>query len=226
MDPFDRHLDLGCGKFPRNPYARPILCGIDVRPAPANMDFEHRVANLVVDPIPYAAGEFGSVSAYDFLEHVPRLLTTPDGRDTCFPFIRLMNEIWRVLVPGGRFYALTPGYPTRDAFTDPTHVNFITERTHEYFCGENPLGRMYGFDGHFRALRVEWVDIHDAYSAVAGSPQNRARGAAPSRLAAAFRRLSRRLRGKPPHYRAPYLLWEFEALKQGSLQADALTISR
>jgi SAM-dependent methyltransferase len=209
----DRHLDLGCGKRPRNPYGRSELHGIDVRPAPANVDFQHRVANLVLEPIPYGDNSFGSVSAYDFIEHVPRMWPATDGSGTMFPFIRLMNEIWRVLIPNGRLYALTPAFPHADAFMDPTHVNIITEGTHEYFCGDQPLGRMYGFTGHFRLLRSEWVNIADAYSAIAGSSENRPRRTGFKRIARALRSWSRRLRGKPERETAVYLLWEFEAVK-------------
>jgi SAM-dependent methyltransferase len=164
----DVHLDLGCGKRPRNPYHRARLCGVDIRAVGdgAGADFEFRAANVTLDPIPYPDAQFGSVSAFDFVEHVPRILPTPDGRGTCFPFIRLMNEVWRVLAPGGRFYALTPAYPHPEAFQDPTHVNIITERTHEYFCGENPLGRMYGFHGEFIARRTGWVRLEDSFDAL------------------------------------------------------------
>jgi SAM-dependent methyltransferase len=212
MEANDRHLDLGCGKFPRNPYGRSRLCGIDVRPAPAEAAFEYRVANLVMEPIPYAEGSFASVSAYDFVEHVPRVLPTSDGRSTTFPFVRLMDEVWRVLVPGGRFYALTPAWPHPEAFTDPTHVNIITDRTHTYFCGDKPMARMYGFGGRFRALRVDWVDIVDAYSAVPGSSENRKPHGPLKRLARSVRRLSRHVRGKSERSRI-YLRWELEAVK-------------
>lgn len=205
MTSLDRHLDLGCGKFPRNPYERGTLCGIDVRPAGPDAVHEHRVANLSLEPIPYPDSSFASVSAFDFIEHVPRLLATVDGRDTTFPFINLMSEVWRVLEPGGRFYALTPAFPHPHAFTDPTHVNFITNKTHEYFTGEAPLGRMYGFRGQFRALRVEWVHSREAYSAV-----SRKRKSALKRFAAAVQVFLRRLRGKPTH---AYVLWELEAVK-------------
>lgn len=209
----DRHLDLGCGKRPRNPYGRSELHGIDVRPAPDGVDFQHRVANLTLEPIPYGDESFGSVSAYDFIEHIPRILPAPDGHGTVFPFIRLMNEIWRVLVPGGRLYALTPAFPHAEAFTDPTHVNIITEGTHEYFCGDAPLGRMYGFNGHFRLLRCEWVDIAYHYSALEGSPENRRPYSLAKRFSRRLRTWSRRLRGKRDRGRAPYLLWEWEAVK-------------
>jgi SAM-dependent methyltransferase len=209
----DRHLDLGCGKFPRNPYGRAELCGVDVRALAAESGFDYRMANLALEPIPYPDSSFGSVSAYDFIEHVPRILASADGRGTVFPFVRLMDEIWRVLTPGGRFYAVTPAFPHADAFTDPTHVNIVTDGTHTYFCGENPLGRMYGFSGRFNALRVEWVHIFDAYSATPGSAENRKPYGPMKRLARRWRGLSRSLRGKPDKRRDVYLLWELEALK-------------
>lgn len=208
----DRHLDLGCGKFPRNPYARGQLSGVDIRPLP-DAGFDYRVANLVIDPIPCDDGTFGSVSAFDFIEHVPRILATTDGRGTLFPFVRLMGEIWRVLAPGGRFYALTPAYPHPEAFTDPTHVNIITETTHEYFCGDAPMARMYGFEGRFIALRADWVHLADHYSAIPGAAENRAPAAGAKRAAHGMRTLSRWLRGKPGAGRMPYFLWELEAVK-------------
>jgi SAM-dependent methyltransferase len=108
-----RHLDLGCGQIPRNPYNRPELFGIDVRALPPQPGVDLYVANLSLEPIPFPDNYFASVSAFDYLEHVPRLLLTPDGADTIFPFVRLMSEIWRVLAPRGRFYALTPAYPPK-----------------------------------------------------------------------------------------------------------------
>jgi SAM-dependent methyltransferase len=214
----DRHLDLGCGKVPRNPYARGQLCGIDIRQLPEQMDFDYRVANLVVDPIPYEDNYFGSVSAYDFIEHVPRLLATADGHGTLFPFIRLMNEVWRVLAPGGLVYALTPAYPNAEAFTDPTHVNIITDKTHEYFCGDQPLGRMYGFSGDFRVVNARWVYRSDAYSALPGSAQN---NPPLKRVARRLRSFSRWLRGKQASVRPVYFLWELEAIKQSTPARDA-----
>lgn len=192
----DRHLDLGCGLEPRNPYARGELHGIDVRPRPTGGEVIHAVADLTLQPIPYADGFFGSVSAFDFLEHVPRLLVTADGKATLFPFIRLMDEIWRVLAPGGRLYAVTPCFPSQAAFQDPTHVNFISVLTHEYFCGLEPQGRMYGFKGHFLELRTGWVVLKDCARA---EPHN---------LSQRFRWLRRKLKGKLTHF-----LWEFEAVK-------------
>lgn len=205
----DRHLDLGCGERPRNPYERGQLCGVDIRMPEAAIAHEHRVANLVLEPIPYADDSFASVSAYDFIEHVPRLF--PDGRGgTLFPFVRLMDEIWRVLAPGGRLYALTPAYPHPEAFVDPTHVNIVTERTHLYFCGVEPQARMYGFRGRFEPLRAERVERGNAYSALAGSTRNYP---PLKRFARGVRRTSRWLRGKQPNRMPACMLWELEAVK-------------
>ncbi len=210
----DRHLDLGCGRFPRNPYQRKELAGIDIRPATNASDFDYRVANLTLHPIPFADDMFGSVSAYDFIEHVPRILATADGTRTRFPFVELMQEAWRVLAPGGLFYALTPAYPHPEAFTDPTHVNIITEHTHDYFCGPSPLGRMYGFEGAFDVVRVEWVRIGDAYSAIRGSSENRKPHTGLKRIARSLRRFSRQMRGvELQDERKIYLLWELQAIK-------------
>ncbi len=206
----DRHLDLGCGQSPRNPYQRTQLCGVDVRALQATPEFDYRTANLAIEPIPFPDNYFGSVSAFDFIEHVPRILATANPPGTCFPFVRLMNEVWRVLAPGGRFYALTPAYPHWEAFTDPTHVNIITARTHEYFCGREPLGRMYGFIGTFRALNVRWTLRGAAYSAIDGAAENYS---AIKRTARKLRAVSRWVRGKQPTAKPPYLLWELEAAK-------------
>ena len=213
----DRHLDLGCGKFPRNPYARGALCGVDIRPLRADDAFDYRIANLGTQPIPWPDASFGSVSAFDFIEHVPRVLADAHG-GTRFPFIEAMNEIWRVLADGGLFYALTPAYPHAAAFTDPTHVNIITARTHDYFCGPSPLGRMYGFHGRFDALRVHWTHPGDAYSAIPGAPENRAPRTGARRIAERLRNLSRRLRGRDVAEAdgSVYLLWELRAIKDGA----------
>ncbi|HRC36889.1 MAG TPA: methyltransferase domain-containing protein [Rubrivivax sp.] len=149
-----RHLDLGCGARPRNPYGRDELHGIDLAPRHEPGAFEVRRANLALEPIPYPDDHFDSVSAYDFLEHVPRVLPTADGRDTRFPFVELMNEVWRVLSPGGLLYAYTPCYPHPMAFKDPTHVNILTRDSHEYFTRPRFTARMYGFKGDFSIVRV------------------------------------------------------------------------
>jgi SAM-dependent methyltransferase len=154
-----RHLDLGCGAAPRNPFSAKELHGIDIghRLSDEAGKVFFTKANLVLDPIPYPDGYFDSVSAYDFLEHIPRLICR-DG-NTEFPFVRLMNEIYRVLNHNGIFYAVTPLYPKESAFVDPTHVNYIARDTYKYFVQPHLWASMYGFTGAFHCERVAVVNF-------------------------------------------------------------------
>ncbi len=149
-----RHLDLGCGTKPRNPYDCPELYGVDIRAVLSAPGVVRIVAaNLSLQPIPFDDSYFDSLSAYDFLEHVPRAALDYSSATTRFPFVELMNEVWRVLKPGGLFYAVTPAYPHEKAFRDPTHVNVLTAKSHRYFTRPHRLAQMYGFGGDFRLLR-------------------------------------------------------------------------
>ncbi len=192
-----RHLDLGCGSVPRNPYGQEEVHAVDLALPQGLGPGRFKAANLVLEPIPYPDSSFDSVSAFDFLEHVPRVFPTVDGRGTRLPFVELMDEIHRVLRPGGRFYAVTPAYPRLEAFVDPTHVNFITDETARYFCGEAPEARPYGFRGTFALLRNERAIFPEAFR--------------PTQPITAWRRYKhwRRLRaGKLSH-----LVWEFACVK-------------
>jgi len=191
------HLDLGCGLVPRNPYGRERLCGIDIRAdLTADPAVEIRAANLSCEPIPYPDNHFDSVSAYDFLEHVPRVSIDHARRTTHFPFVQLINEVWRVSKPGGLFYAVTPAYPFPNAFVDPTHVNFLTDRSSRYFAGAEPTARMYGFQGRFSVVREGLIRPQGDYHPVRPGLLHRVR--------ALGYRLSRD---------AGHVLWEFRAEK-------------
>jgi SAM-dependent methyltransferase len=152
------HLDLGCGANPRNPFNAEFLFGIDImkRVDDAGLkNFTYVSANVVLEPIPFPDNTFDSISAYDFLEHVPRILYV-NGK-TIFPFVDIMSEIHRTLKPGGVLYALTPVYPKSSVFVDPTHVNFVTKNSYKYFSHPHNWATMYGFKGSFYPIKNKIV---------------------------------------------------------------------
>jgi len=148
-------LDLGCGDEPRNHFKAEIAYGVDLK-----MKWPEVVqADLVVEDIPFPSKTFDYVTAFDFLEHIPRIIYI-DGKRR-LPFVDLMSEIYRVLKPGGIFFSSTPAYPHPPAFQDPTHVNIITPDTFaEYFDDTKTWARRYGFVGSFHIDGMAWKGPH------------------------------------------------------------------
>lgn len=144
-------LDLGCGERPKNYFRADIVLGIDIR---EDIDKGIRKADLAIEPIPFEDEEFDYVTAHDFIEHIPRLIFMPSRRHS---FVELMNEIWRVLKPDGKFLSVTPAFPHGQAWRDPTHVNIITDETFPlYFDDQHRLAAMYGFRGQFIIESQQW----------------------------------------------------------------------
>jgi SAM-dependent methyltransferase len=146
-----KSLDLGSGPSPNNPYNADEVFGIDIR---ADLGANIFAVDLTLSGIPFNNDYFEYVTAFQFIEHIPRVIYAPEKRN---PFIELMNEIYRVLKPGGIFLSVTPAYPHPAAFQDPTHVNIITEETFtKYFDDTHTWAKIYGFKGRFKILQQEW----------------------------------------------------------------------
>lgn len=143
-------LDIGCGLNPKNPFNAEQIYGIDIRESD-NPNIKK--ADLNVEAIPFNDKTFDYVTAFDFIEHIPRILYMPNRR---FPFVELMNEVYRVLKPNGIFFSFTPAFPMAPAWRDPTHVNIITDETFTmYFCKPELGAKMYGFSGNFSLVKQE-----------------------------------------------------------------------
>jgi SAM-dependent methyltransferase len=187
------HLDVGCGSMPRNPYQSDDLYGVDIIEQQAK-DFQYKQCNVVLEPLPFENSNFDSISAYDFLEHIPRFAII-DGK-TVFPFIEFMNEVHRCLKDEGLFYAITPCYPRSECFVDPTHINVITNKTHKYFTIPKLRAEMYGFKGRFKVKKVKRVRFSSEVKKETG-------------IIAMIKKLYYML-----HYsKKGHVLWEFRAIK-------------
>jgi hypothetical protein len=36
-----------------------------------------------------------------------------------------------------------------------------SRRTHKYFCGKEPMAKMYGFNGRFEVISIKWICSND-----------------------------------------------------------------
>ena len=153
-------VDLGCGDMPQNLFNCKEILGLDIRNPLAAKNI--KTIDLFNEFLPMRSESVSVITALDFIEHVPRY--SQIDNKTRFPFIILMNEIYRSLEPGGIFFSRTPAYPAPQVFQDPTHINVITEETFpKYFCRHwqdgtlsEPWGRYYGYTGIFEVVDQKW----------------------------------------------------------------------
>lgn len=121
-------------------------------------------ADIVCDirnGLPVPDNSVGCVRAYDFLEHIPRCNDSAcqhgkDGGPLCT--VGLMNEIYRVLVPGGWLVSRTPSTDGRGAFQDPTHVSFWNPNSFWYYTRSEQQRYVPGITCRFQGTRI-WQDF-------------------------------------------------------------------
>lgn len=117
MDADPRKLDLACGRR-----CCPGYTGVDV-----SSDTDATVIHdLRVRPWPWADGFVECVRCQHFFEH----LTGPER-------IGFMEELHRILVPGGTATIITPYWASWRAIADPTHVfPPVCEQSYCYYSRE------------------------------------------------------------------------------------------
>ncbi len=134
-------LDLGAAHGKPEGYI-----GLDVRDADVVCDLR--------EGIPYPDSSVGVVRAYDILEHLPDA-------------VAIMNEIHRVLAPGGWLLASIPSTDGRGAFQDPTHVTGWNENSMWYYTDPAFARYVPAITARFQVSRVltwypsEWHKQHD-----------------------------------------------------------------
>jgi hypothetical protein len=122
-------------------------CCDSLLPDHVNVDCVPGAGVEVVDlrlPWPWPESSVESVRAFDIIEHLPDKIHT-------------MNELWRVLRPGGAVEIAVPTTDGPGAFQDPTHVSFWNRRSFLYYEAGNPyrdrFAEQYGIRARFRVLR-------------------------------------------------------------------------
>jgi ubiquinone/menaquinone biosynthesis C-methylase UbiE len=92
--------------------------------------------------LPFKDNSVDLIYCSHFLEHV----------DDFFYFI---EELHRVLKPGGKIKASVPYYTSIDSYTDPTHKHFFTEATFNYFTDK----WLYGYYSKAR-FKIEKISFN------------------------------------------------------------------
>ena len=130
-------LNLGCGKT-----NKPEYWGIDVQDLPGVDEVKD-----LTEGIPREDKLWDEVFCHDFLEHIPQ--------EECIP---IMEEIWRVLKPGGKVIIVFPSTDCggQGAFQDPTHLSFWNETKLKYFLHGKygGLGGLYDSQAWFKPIQI------------------------------------------------------------------------
>lgn len=138
-------LDLACGNNKRQGFI-----GIDLTREGTQADIE---CDLEEYPWPFPNSHVDEAFCSHFMEHVSDL-------------VAFINELWRVMKPGGTVRFVAPYYTSVWASQDPTHKRAISEQTFLYFNREwretNRLGH-YPIISDFKIETIE-RSLHPDFS--------------------------------------------------------------
>ncbi len=104
-------LDLACGQNRTEGYF-----GIDIAPG-VNVD---AVVDLEQFPWPIESNSAEDIVCSHYVEHTPDL-------------IAFMDEVYRILKPGGKIKIIAPYYTSIRCWQDPTHKRAISDATFLYY---------------------------------------------------------------------------------------------
>jgi SAM-dependent methyltransferase len=127
-------IDLGAGRV-----KRPGYLSLDRIPGPG--------VDVVCDAeqrLPFLDNTVDELFSRHLFEHIKNL-------------IPLFEEVFRICKPGARVVINVPYYTSIKAYKDPTHVNFFTEKTFEYFEGKSWENFDFPFRGSFRVKKIEYL---------------------------------------------------------------------
>ena len=132
-------LDLGCGKK-----KRPGTIGVDISDR-HDADVIH---NLDQFPYPFEASSISKIYMDNCLEH----LSAP---------LKVIEELYRILKPGGELVIMVPYFRSRWAYNDPTHKSFYTINSFAYYDQNHVICQRYDYsDARFRLLSLKFNENH------------------------------------------------------------------
>jgi|SRR6185436_4840599 len=126
-------LNLGCSDARRDGYIN-----VDIAPEPG--------VDIVVDlnyHWPWKEDSIDEIIAFDIIEHLHDKIQT-------------MNQMWRVLRPGGQVYIIVPTTNGVGAWQDPTHVSFWNKNSFLYYelgsAYNTRFAKSYGIKALFKVV--------------------------------------------------------------------------
>lgn len=123
-------LDIGCGDK-----CLPGFIGVDIRP-PAEI-----ICDLEKESLPFEDNSVAMVNSTYFFEHIENPL-------------QVMQEIWRICMPGALVQIQVPYWGCESAFRDPTHKKYYSHRSWEYFDSRQLQVPHYHYSGKFDLVQL------------------------------------------------------------------------
>lgn len=108
----DRILEIGCGRgfLTREVQAiAPSTLGVDINPEAVKNGVTRGLTVMSADDLKFSDDSFNKVYSMHVIEHVPNM-------------VKVLDEIERVLVPGGRALLAYPAEPVRGLFSIPAAI--------------------------------------------------------------------------------------------------------
>jgi len=121
-------INLGCGELE---IKGEECVNVDIR----ETGITDVVHDLEVLPWPFKDEEFEDAYALDILEHLW----------TGYKFVTGIDEIWRIVKPGGQLYIRTCFFQHEFAYADPTHQHYFTLNSFDYWDPATPMGNKYSY---------------------------------------------------------------------------------